>query len=228
MKQALLLLLFAVAITLACAWGAKLFYLFVDSPMSDSGVFARDGRLFTYFAWEAPGRTSITIAELERPEGSLALVEPKGNPLGAFEVPAYVGLPAGPDEFQHATGAYGFPWRCLKSDYVVMQPGVAPVDTYPDQLFLSKTFRPQGRAFSLPLGPLWRGMALNTAFWFVLLVACRRVPAKMRARVRRLRGRCPACGYDLLGVWVDGCPECGWGRERNQRLAQPGENRDGS
>jgi len=29
---------------------------------------------------------------------------------------------------------------------------------------------------------------------------------------RRLRGRCPACGYNLCGRLVSGCPECGWHR----------------
>jgi hypothetical protein len=29
---------------------------------------------------------------------------------------------------------------------------------------------------------------------------------------RRLRGRCPACGYHLCGRLASGCPECGWHR----------------
>ncbi len=30
--------------------------------------------------------------------------------------------------------------------------------------------------------------------------------------LRRRRGHCVACGYDLRSDFSQGCPECGWGR----------------
>jgi len=60
--------------------------------------------------------------------------------------------------------------------------------------------------------PIWSGLIGNilvaSACWLLLL----RVPGLARGAVRRRRGRCPACGYDLVGELGKGCPECGWGR----------------
>ena len=36
-----------------------------------------------------------------------------------------------------------------------------------------------------------------------------------RARREERRGCCPYCGYNLLGKFWEGCPECGWLRERS-------------
>jgi len=34
-----------------------------------------------------------------------------------------------------------------------------------------------------------------------------------RRMIRRKRGHCIKCGYDLRGDFSAGCPECGWRRE---------------
>lgn len=40
-------------------------------------------------------------------------------------------------------------------------------------------------------------------------------PLRTLSRARRIRrGHCPRCSYELLAQFSDGCPECGWGRER--------------
>jgi hypothetical protein len=66
---------------------------------------------------------------------------------------------------------------------------------------------------TLPIRPTW-GFAANTAIfaiaWWVLLYA----PGTVLRSFRRRSGRCPQCGYDLHGNESDGCPECGWRRER--------------
>jgi hypothetical protein len=68
---------------------------------------------------------------------------------------------------------------------------------------------------SLPLLPVWPGFladtAIFTAAWFALLAS----PHMLRGGVRRLRGRCPRCAYQLRGGLAGGCPECGWRRSRN-------------
>jgi hypothetical protein len=70
----------------------------------------------------------------------------------------------------------------------------------------------------LPLRPLWPGFALNTAVYgtiiFVLwsaLAALWSAPGLVRRRVRKRRGRCIGCGYNLRGRGSAGgpCPECG-------------------
>ena len=54
---------------------------------------------------------------------------------------------------------------------------------------------------------LFVGVALIIALPFIL----RRYRLFMPFRVR---GRCPKCAYDLRGDTDEGCPECGWGREK--------------
>ena len=64
----------------------------------------------------------------------------------------------------------------------------------------------------IPTHILWSGAIINTlvyaAVWFGLIIA----PGAARRTVRRRRGRCVQCGYDLRGEFEKGCPECGWGR----------------
>lgn len=62
----------------------------------------------------------------------------------------------------------------------------------------------------MPWMPYWFGLLVNSgvygAAWWVLLVG----RAVVRRAVRRGRGRCGACGYDLRGLTGPRvCPECG-------------------
>jgi hypothetical protein len=62
----------------------------------------------------------------------------------------------------------------------------------------------------LPTVPLWPGFLVDTAFWggaaFVVW-SVRGGAGFVRRGVRRRRGRCVRCGYELKGLAV--CPECG-------------------
>lgn len=79
---------------------------------------------------------------------------------------------------------------------------------------LSSDWPGRGHPFqkALPLAVIWPGFAFDTVFfaviWFGLLFGFTTV----RRFVRRQRGRCPKCGYDLRSALEAGCPECGWGR----------------
>ncbi len=65
-----------------------------------------------------------------------------------------------------------------------------------------------GAARVLPWLPIWRGLILNmliyAAAWLVVILVYRR----LRAAVRRRRGRCPRCNYDRRKS-AGPCPECG-------------------
>ena len=69
------------------------------------------------------------------------------------------------------------------------------------------------RAKALPLRPLWPGFAINMAFYAVLLWMLWLSPFVVRRVIRRKRGLCIKCGYDLRGAEHEVCPECGLGRE---------------
>jgi len=67
---------------------------------------------------------------------------------------------------------------------------------------------------SLPYYPLWPGFIANTliyaALWWLLFTGL--VAARRARRVRR--GLCTRCAYDLRGVTLGVCPECGQARPK--------------
>ena len=67
--------------------------------------------------------------------------------------------------------------------------------------------------FDLPYIPIWPGFAVNTIFYAVILWMLTLGPITARRMIRRKRGHCIKCGYDLRGDFSSGCPECGWRRE---------------
>jgi predicted RNA-binding Zn-ribbon protein involved in translation (DUF1610 family) len=69
-------------------------------------------------------------------------------------------------------------------------------------------------AILLPCKPVWPGFAINTVFYAAVLWVLLALPGAVRRFVRRKRGRCTRCGYDLRGQVADRdrkrqCPECG-------------------
>jgi hypothetical protein len=74
----------------------------------------------------------------------------------------------------------------------------------------------------LPLRPIWPGFAINTVFYALILWLLICGPNVLRRRMRRSRGLCTMCGYDLRGDIDAGCPECGWGRPRKMILEDEG------
>ena len=67
----------------------------------------------------------------------------------------------------------------------------------------------------VPYYPIWPGFALNTLFYAVILWLPIRGPFVLRRHIRRKRGLCVACGYDLRHADHDACPECGTAVETN-------------
>ena len=62
----------------------------------------------------------------------------------------------------------------------------------------------------VPLRPIWAGFAINTIFYAAILWLLALVPFTVRRMIRRRRGRCIKCGYDLHGHSGGAvCPECG-------------------
>ena len=66
-----------------------------------------------------------------------------------------------------------------------------------------------GRWQGLPLRPTWPGFALDTAFYTAIAFILWTAPGVVRRCLRRARGHCPACGYDLKDSPSATCPECG-------------------
>jgi hypothetical protein len=69
-------------------------------------------------------------------------------------------------------------------------------------------------ARALPIRPLWPGLLANTAFYGLILWALWFTAGAVRRGLRRRRGACLRCGYDLRGAEAGtACPECGGGRQ---------------
>ena len=69
------------------------------------------------------------------------------------------------------------------------------------------------QSVALPLRPIWPGFTLNTLTYGAALYLLFFGGVALRRQIRRKRGRCIKCGYDLRGDLGAGCPECGWKRE---------------
>ncbi len=68
----------------------------------------------------------------------------------------------------------------------------------------------RNKSVELPYIPIWPNFAIDSAIysaaWWLLLIA----PLTIRSTLRRRRGRCPACGYNLSATPAPlPCPECG-------------------
>ena len=69
----------------------------------------------------------------------------------------------------------------------------------------------------IPTMPL-PGLAADTILFALAWSAALYAPSAIRRVVRRRRGRCAACGYDLAGLTGGGvCPECGKGAPVKRR-----------
>ena len=111
---------------------------------------------------------------------------------------------------------WGWPMRSLRSVQTFeesMSTAVRPVRTPVEEhwfkrgLVMPAFLVKSPEVTHLPVMPVWPGFVVNTLVFAVVAVAAVVVPGVARASVRRRRGRCIACGYDLSGL--DTCPECG-------------------
>ena len=61
----------------------------------------------------------------------------------------------------------------------------------------------------IPYGPLWLGLLTNSIFYSAVLWLLIPGPFVLRRMIRRKRGLCVKCAYDLRGAEHKVCPECG-------------------
>lgn len=115
--------------------------------------------------------------------------------------------------------AAGWPYLALAGEAIVRYaPGPArrPLSVQASGIEIS-AFGLGERYRLLPLKPLWPGFWLNTILYALVTVAlwlCIGEGSRRIHRIlRRKRGLCIKCGYDLRGDLSSGCPECGWERK---------------
>ena len=123
--------------------------------------------------------------------------------------PSWAGLrtPPATDYEIRWVHAYGWPSVSMWRSYLPFGKG------YRKKLVhgLELAFLPPDGGFprALPLRPIWPGFAVNTLLYAAVLWLLTCGPLLVRRVVRRKRGLCPGCGYDLRHGGHGACPECG-------------------
>ena len=106
----------------------------------------------------------------------------------------------------------GWPTRAL-SDELWKEPNGNQLWQHSDGVRFPNLFGlfPPVKNFTVPLRPIWPGFGINTVFYAAILWSLTLGPFTARRIIRRKRGLCINCGYDLRGTSGDGgvCPECG-------------------
>jgi hypothetical protein len=82
-------------------------------------------------------------------------------------------------------------------------------------------------SIGLPFLPIWPGLLANTAFYGVIVWVLWFTPGAVRREMRRRRGSCVGCAYDLRGAEViagagAACPECERERQAVRGADPPG------
>jgi hypothetical protein len=229
-KRILVLLLLGMIINVAVAWWCEHFYgtdPFSESPPPNPGAWTEEDAVREWWLAHRPEgfADDVTMAQARLHKG-----------IG-LDRRLYFGYVRGEPEPEHyrtenaQEHRAGRPWRSLRGEK-----WVRVLFTVDEELNLTEVealtihrwgFSPELPADKppayerwpfFPLMPMWPGFALNTLLYAWLLVMAQFIvfnwPFQLRRFVRRRRGRCPACGYDLRKDFDAGCPECGWNRPR--------------
>ena len=109
------------------------------------------------------------------------------------------------DNYSIDTVELGWPLRCIAGEHwgeYHGQPG-----PYQNTSGMLVAFGAQW-----PTRVIWPGMIVNELFYVLLFATTFAGWRYGRRWIRRRRGRCPQCDYDLRGNSGGGCPECGWKR----------------
>ncbi|MEE9128821.1 MAG: hypothetical protein V3T84_02300 [Phycisphaerales bacterium] len=183
--------------------------------------------LWTVQVWEAAtwSRVSSSFSvELSGYLGNVAITTAEAVlPAWAGELEPDVG--SGQNErVARVVDARGWPWRALKSRFNLagqyrdgqssetitgVSGGILITPQSAEKNLIHTTL-------VFPLIPIWSGLFLDSVFYAVCILAIffgLTGPGIVAGTIRRKRGQCIKCGYDLRGNLSHGCPECGWQRE---------------
>jgi hypothetical protein len=206
-RPIVLFLLLGAAVNVAVAWMAAIVMPWPEGRLRWSGEVSGAGVHAIRHESFALHWTITSVFSRSELEFGCGVVDPKERLAARLDevVPLWLtqdGLP------QHREMiAAGWP---MKSAYCLGERGSLPVGPHVRQMAW-RWFKMQMPASFVPARPLWAGFAMNTLFYAVILFALIRGPFMARRALRRRRGLCVDCGYDLRGRGPDhvACPECG-------------------
>ena len=225
----LICLLLGALINIVIAWACKI----IITPQTDGweshvGIARLDDHhVWQVFASHKPGRFSIdsvvcdtTVYEISPDDRDDGYEDPASLLQSWNRVPNQNDLTAATGQAAWEESAAGWPLLSMWSRLTIEDPGhnfVLPNN--PRVLTrdeLEHGWLLNGSALSaqiiLPTGVIWPAFVLNTLFYASIFGALAWTLSALRRHLRRARGRCPACGYNLRGNLTTGCPECAWNR----------------
>ena len=215
-------LLLGAIVNVAVAWGCQIHAEF------RSTTFGEYGDLDEYFSVHVNVGFGITEMSTSRRkstgadfiEGDAAVVARVLPKWGDFDtpLPEYVRTEVSADYLiteSRRAEACGWPLRCLWAE---IGRGITRYRYDQDVWFDEQVPATSGYLvfdgyINLPIRPFFPGFAINTIFYAAILWLLTLGPFTARRMIRRKRGHCIKCGYDLRGDFFAGCPECGWRRE---------------
>ena len=139
--------------------------------------------------------------------GSLTYTTPE-------QLPEWIDVPA-PEDVRYirkfeAVGS-GWPWICLRthSMFDVSSFNVLEKEWVDgSEIGMGSIFMPFSTRV-IPHGPYWPGLIRNWIVWSLPWLVLWFGWVGTRQIIRKGRGKCRSCGYDLRGIESDKCPECG-------------------
>ena len=212
-------LIAGVVVSLVVAWGCALWSPLLNSrPLeaNEAATLLADrlgGGEFTATPggiknW-GPGWAFVFAVDAKPPAPPPRVVRSSPQPPKPRDA-SFSRVPGDPGDRLIQIVAAGWPLACLDGDQRTIDGAMSRRSLVPPppliESFGVKPLR------LMPLRPLWLGLAADTAFYAALLLLVIPGPRFARQWVRRRRGRCESCGYDLRGDYSDGCSECGWQR----------------
>ena len=222
-------LLLGAVVNVGVAWGCA-YWIELDSDKQKNDNFNYPGlpfgdpegkRFFGYVAHRAKGmgvhRVSLTRSFAfsgGRTKGTISFVEiiPQWGEQ-FLDIPElsgrdaeFAGWPMRSLTCHTAQGALvwtGFSYEAYgRTSGEVIRDGIS-ISSEPVRYSRSRSWR------ALPLRPILPGFLINTLFYAVIVWLLWSAPFTTRRIMRKRRGRCVRCGYDLRHVEHDVCPECG-------------------
>jgi hypothetical protein len=123
------------------------------------------------------------------------------------DAPPWVPMPAERENYR-LTEAWGWPRPCLMQHGYLFQTGW---EADREQSF---TWNYRGKTYQFPTRIIWTRLAINAAVLGVgsglAIIAAVATVRAARVWLRRRRGKCPQCGYDISTLRAGApCPECG-------------------
>lgn len=225
-----LFLFLGTAISVAVAWGCAIWpyhggiFLGRDSwPGSDYELISPEG--FQTNIWKRTGELRISQTRVMIPMLTGIRLLPLPQRINdsqyrdllpdwsAFAAPAVLGRS---DARFFVEQAAGWPLLCLRltSSKFFGDGRASRYSKMRGRLELP-WFEPPWRN-TVPYQPIWPGFVINTIFYAAILWLLSLGPFTARRMIRRKRGRCIKCGYDLRATSGGSCPECGWKHPRRQ------------